>query len=96
MFKRIHPYVKIILTFISVILIGTLCLALPYASQSGKSIGFVDALFTATSATCVTGLSVVTIATDFTIFGKIFTTIHTIFIFIKSMKFNYRQNNQNK
>lgn len=70
MFKRIHPYVKIILTFISVILIGTLCLALPYASQSGKSIGFVDALFTATSATCVTGLSVVTIATDFTIFGK--------------------------
>lgn len=71
MFKRIHPYVKIILTFVSVILIGTLCLALPYASQSGESIGFVDALFSATSATCVTGLSVVTIATDFTIFGKV-------------------------
>ncbi len=70
MFKKIHPYVKIIFTFISVILIGTICLALPFASKSGKSIGFVDALFTATSCTCVTGLSVVIPATCFTIFGK--------------------------
>ena len=71
MFKKIHPYVKIILTFVSVILIGAICLALPYASKSGESIGFVDALFTSTSATCVTGLSVITIATELTLFGKI-------------------------
>lgn len=47
----------IALMFLLIILLGTLLLALPCASRSGLSCGFLPALFTATSATCVTGLS---------------------------------------
>ncbi len=54
-----------------VILVGTLLLVMPFASVSGKSVGLLDALFTATSATCVTGLMVYTTAVQWTIFGKI-------------------------
>lgn len=71
MAKKIHPYVYIILTFVGVILLGTLLLAMPFSSNDGKSMGFIDALFTATSATCVTGLTVKNIAYDLTLFGKI-------------------------
>ena len=71
MAKKIHPYVYIILTFVGVILIGTLLLSMPFASTNNQSIGFIDALFTATSATCVTGLTVRNIASEFTLFGKI-------------------------
>ena len=69
--KKIHPYFIIILTFLGVILTGTLFLLLPVSSANGKSIGFVDSLFMSTSAVCVTGLGTVTIATDMSIFGKI-------------------------
>ena len=44
------------LTFLGIITAGTLLLSLPAASRSGKSAGFLTSLFTATSATCVTGL----------------------------------------
>ena len=44
------------LTFLGIIALGTLVLSLPVSSRSGKSAGFLTALFTATSATCVTGL----------------------------------------
>ena len=44
------------LTFLGIIALGTLLLSLPAASKSGKSAGVLTALFTATSATCVTGL----------------------------------------
>jgi len=53
------------------ILIGTFLLNLPYASKSGESIGFLNALFTATSANCVTGLVVVNTMGHWTLFGKI-------------------------
>ncbi len=53
-----------------IILIGTLLLALPLATRNGGSIGLVNALFTATSAVCVTGLVVVDTGTYWTIFGK--------------------------
>ena len=43
-------------TFLAIILIGTVLLSLPAASRSGKAAGPLTALFTATSATCVTGL----------------------------------------
>lgn len=69
--KKIHPYFIIILTFLGVILTGTLFLLLPVSSANGKSIGFVDSLFMSTSAVCVTGLGTITIATDMSIFGKI-------------------------
>ena len=43
-------------TFLGIILIGTLLLTLPASSRNGHSAGVMTALFTATSATCVTGL----------------------------------------
>ncbi len=46
----------IALTFLGIILLGSLLLVLPVASRSGTSVGYLTALFTSTSATCVTGL----------------------------------------
>jgi len=66
-----NPYMVFIVAFAVIILIGAILLNLPLASQNGRSIGFIDALFTATSATCVTGLAVVNTAEHWTIFGKI-------------------------
>ncbi len=57
-------------SFLFVILTGALLLTLPIASESGKSLGFLKALFTATSATCVTGLIVIDTATGWTTFGE--------------------------
>lgn len=58
-------------SFLSLILIGTLLLNLPISSANGKSIGIFDAMFTATSAVCVTGLVVVNTLNHWSIFGKI-------------------------
>ena len=69
--RKIHPYIIIIISFLAIIAAGTVALIMPYTTKSGKSIGFVDALFMSTSATCVTGLSVVEIGTDFTVYGKV-------------------------
>lgn len=52
----LSPTKMIAMTFAIIILAGTLLLMLPVASRSGNSVGFRPALFTATSATCVTGL----------------------------------------
>ena len=56
-------------SFAGVILTGALLLMLPISSVSGESCGFMTALFTATSATCVTGLVLVDTLTQFTFFG---------------------------
>lgn len=56
--------------FATVILIGTMLLMLPASSLDNQSVGFVNALFTATSAVCVTGLVVVDTGTHWTTFGK--------------------------
>lgn len=69
--KKFNPYITIIFTFISVILIGTVLLMLPIASKSGESFGIVDSLFMATSAVCVTGLGVINIGTEMSAFGKV-------------------------
>ncbi len=68
---KIHPYVFIILTFLSVILLGTICFMLPWAVCDGNHLSFVDALFMSTSSVCVTGLAVITPAAKFSLFGKI-------------------------
>lgn len=57
--------------FFCVILAGALLLTLPFASRDGQSIGFLNALFTATSATCVTGLVVADTWSQWTLFGQI-------------------------
>ena len=63
---------KIILTgFCCIILLGGLLLSLPAATRSGVSTNFLDAVFTATSATCVTGLIRFDTYTYWSLFGQI-------------------------
>lgn len=66
---KLSPSLVFILSFVFLILIGAGLLSLPEAS-TGK-ISFIDALFTATSAVCVTGLIVLDTAKDFTFFGQV-------------------------
>lgn len=68
---RIKPVQSVAISFAAIILIGALLLTLPIASKDGHSQGFLTALFTATSATCVTGLVVVDTFTTWTLFGQI-------------------------
>ncbi|GAA5522518.1 hypothetical protein LQ318_12260 [Aliifodinibius salicampi] len=61
----------LVYSFLSLIAGGTLLLMLPGATQNGEGLVFIDALFTSTSAVCVTGLIVVDTATHFTLFGEL-------------------------
>ncbi|MBQ7857117.1 MAG: potassium uptake protein, TrkH family [Oscillospiraceae bacterium] len=61
----------IALVFLGLILTGTVLLMLPAAARSGESCGFLPALFTATSATCVTGLTFFDTWSQFSGFGQI-------------------------
>ena len=58
------------MSFLVVILAGSLLLALPISSASGDAVPYVDALFTATTATCVTGLVTLPTVTTWSIFGQ--------------------------
>ena len=68
---NISPSLKILIGFIGVILLGSFLLALPWSNKSGEWLSYVDALFTSTSAVCVTGLIVVDTAINFSLFGQI-------------------------
>ena len=68
--KGRSPTQIICVSFVVVIALGTLLLSLPVASRQGR-LGVVDAMFTATSATCVTGLVVRDTWTQFTGFGQL-------------------------
>lgn len=68
---RLKPAQMMVLGFGSVILIGALLLMTPLATNSGNSTSFIDCLFTATSAVCVTGLIVVETSIHWSIFGKV-------------------------
>lgn len=67
---RRNPYLTLAGSFVLIILIGTGLLMLPKAVPAGASLSFVDAFFTATSATCVTGLVVVDTGTAFSRSGQ--------------------------
>lgn len=67
---KLSPTRIIAVTFAAIILVGTLLLMLPIASRSGVSCGFRPALFTATSATCVTGLILFDTWTQWSGFGQ--------------------------
>ena len=69
--KTMHPAKLIALVFAIIILLGAGLLMLPAASRSGSSCGFLPALFTATSATCVTGLSLFDTYTQWSGFGQV-------------------------
>ena len=70
-FKRLSPAQKIAISFMFVILSGAVLLMLPISNRNGEFFSPIDALFTATSATCVTGLSTITIAEQFNWFGHL-------------------------
>lgn len=68
--KRLSSSRIILLGFLGVILCGALLLMLPFATADGRGASFLDALFVATSATCVTGLVTQDTATYWSMFGK--------------------------
>ena len=67
--RRAHPTNLLLLSYLATIGVGALLLMLP-VSTAGGAIGVIDALFTATSAVCVTGLIVVDTGSYFTPFGQ--------------------------
>ena len=69
--KKINAPRRIVLSFVAVILTGALLLMLPISSVKGEILPFIDALFTATSAACVTGLIVRETGEYFTLFGQV-------------------------
>ena len=89
--------------YITIIIIGTVLLMLPVSSRSGESVGFVSALFTAISSSCVTGLVVLDTATSWSFFGQAviicliqigglgFMTIATMFSVLLKRKMGLRE-----
>ncbi len=68
--RNINPHLSILAGFAAVIAVGTIILLLPISTVDGKGLPFLDALFTATSATCVTGLSTLPINDTLSGFGQ--------------------------
>nr|WP_297575102.1 TrkH family potassium uptake protein [uncultured Peptostreptococcus sp.] len=109
--SKIHPSPLYILSpgqmmvagFGFLILLGAILLTTPWASASGRTTSFLDGLFTATSAICVTGLVVVDTSIHWSIFGKViiifliqvgglgFMTLGTLVALIFGKKINLRQ-----
>lgn len=99
----ITPPRILVIGFISIILCGAVLLSLPIATVDGQGLYFLDALFTATSAICVTGLVVVDTGTTFTIFGQLvimlliqiggigFMTFATLFAIILGRKITLKE-----
>ncbi len=69
--RPLAPNRALALGFLAIILAGALLLMLPIANRGGKGLSFLDSLFTATSATCVTGLVVADTWTQFNLLGQI-------------------------
>lgn len=59
------------LAYLAGTVIGSVLLILPFATKSGQSTSYLDALFTAASAVCITGLTPYDIATHWTLFGQL-------------------------
>lgn len=69
--KRLTKTQALALGFVIIILFGTFLLMLPISSKDGQFTSFIDALFTSTSATCVTGLVVADTFSKWTLFGQL-------------------------
>lgn len=103
--KKLSPARLIALGFISVILLGSALLMLPWSINEGVEINYIDALYTSTSAVCVTGLIAVDVGTAFTPLGQFFiaaliqigglgvTTIGAFIILAMGKKINIRGRN---
>ena len=68
--KGISPYTIILISFIIIILIGGFLLSLPVAIENGQKTNLLEGMFTATSAVCVTGLTVNDVSAVYNLFGK--------------------------
>ncbi|MGC7870829.1 TrkH family potassium uptake protein [Desulfosporosinus sp. SYSU MS00001] len=101
--KLMTPSRVLVLGFATVILCGALLLTLPIANTNGDGLSFINAVFTATSAVCVTGLVVVDTAKTFTHFGQLvilmliqigglgFMTFATMFALILKRRITFRE-----
>ncbi|MEW6522600.1 MAG: TrkH family potassium uptake protein [Bacillota bacterium] len=69
--RRLRPAQILVVSFLAIIGLGTLLLLLPWATAPGRQTSLVEALFTATSAVCVTGLVVVDTSTHWSRFGQV-------------------------
>jgi len=67
----VRPAVTVTFSFLIVILAGSFFLMMPFATDDGTRLSFLEALFTATSSVCVTGLIVVDTATRFSLYGQL-------------------------
>lgn len=93
----------LVIGFAAIILIGSQLLALPIASSTGERTDWIDALFTATTATCVTGLVTVDTGTHYSTFGQIvillliqigglgFMTMATLFAFFLKRRISLKE-----
>ena len=68
--KKISPYTIILVSFIIIILIGGFLLSLPIAIENRQKTNLLEGMFTATSAVCVTGLTVNDVSKVYNLFGK--------------------------
>ncbi len=101
--RSFSPAQVITLVFAALILLGACLLAMPLASRSGQSCGFLTALFTSCSATCVTGLSLVDTYSQWSGFGQAvllvliqvgglgFMTIFSLFLLMLKAKFGMKK-----
>jgi len=99
----LDPPKVLVLGFALIILIGAFLLTLPAATVDGNGLSFLNALFTATSATCVTGLVVVDTGSTFTTFGQLvilmliqigglgFMTFATLFAFLLGKRISLKE-----
>ncbi len=69
--RALSPSQFLVLSFAVLILLGSIVLWLPVSSEPGQHLSFLDALFTSTSAVCVTGLIVVDTPNAFSTFGEV-------------------------
>jgi trk system potassium uptake protein TrkH len=100
---KISQTQAIVIGFAAIIFAGCILLNLPISTKSGYSIGFVNALFTSTSAVCVTGLVVVDTYTHWSVFGQViillliqigglgFMTLATLFSLALGRKISFKE-----
>ena len=70
--RKISPLIIIVLSFLGIIIVGMFLFKLPFSAAEGHTISWVDALFTSTSAVCVTGLSTIpNVSETLSTFGEI-------------------------
>ncbi|MBI2522175.1 MAG: Trk family potassium uptake protein [Bdellovibrio sp.] len=67
---RLSPAQIVLLSFAGIILLGTFLLALPVSAPENQRVSIIDALFMSTSATCVTGLSTISVKNNLSLFGQ--------------------------